>query len=57
MNLGSFLVLLGIILAALDYLFFHYTKGSGPYRAGILHLAIILIGIGVLCGPNVLIHA
>lgn len=52
MHLGALLVLLGVIAAALDYALGHYR--SGGYRGGLLHVAVILVGIGVLVGSTAL---
>jgi len=46
MNLGTFLVLLGVVCAVLDI--FLTTKFG---RVRLLVVAVILIGIGVLLGP------
>jgi hypothetical protein len=48
---GMILILVGAILAALDWLFGPVAPSGRRQiaRAGLLHLAIILIAVGVLC--------
>lgn len=48
--MGSILVLLGVIFAVLD--FFIPDRIDNRLRGGLLTLAVVLIGIGVLLGAE-----
>lgn len=50
MTLGTLLVLIGVVIAALSWFF----NSRVPY---LLHVAVVLIGLGVLCGVTPLIKA
>lgn len=52
MNLGTVLVLVGTILAALDFLTDANTNGTWYGNRRILVLGVVLIGIGVLVGAE-----
>jgi hypothetical protein len=48
-TLGMVLVLIGVILVALDWLFGPpAATGHQRIRTGLLHLGIVLVGLGVL---------
>lgn len=51
MNLGTVLVLFGILLAVLDLLL-GYSGRSGRWIGALTTVAVILVGIGVLVGVN-----
>lgn len=62
MNFGQVLILIGLILVALDYILWRSgpaTRRSPYHTWGLLHLGIILIGLGVLWGggTTALIHS
>ncbi len=52
MNLGTLLVLIGVIMAVIDF----FVDTQRWHRHGLLILAVVLIGIGVLLGPEVLVE-
>lgn len=49
MTLGALLVIVGTIMAIVDC-FIGGSLGTYRGRAGLLHLGVILIGVGVLIG-------
>lgn len=55
-QLGMILVIIGLCLVALDWIlgFSGHTRANGN-RVGLLHLGVILIGLGVLLGAKSLV--
>ncbi len=60
MNIATILVLIGTVLAVVDFfLHSHVTNQTNDVWYGnrrVLTLGVILIGIGVLLGPEVLLN-
>lgn len=51
MTLGAILVIVGVILAVIDLFTGNRRYGpAGGYGGTLLHVAVILIGVGVLVG-------